>query len=341
MTAELSSFTVGGVTFPLATGTGNALLRDADPALYFALAFWQAMLVQHAGPRLVAEFTAAGIVDAKGEPLTGPVATVVPYDPGPYLGETQFAFPLLAAFRKASRTKWFAAGFEHETTDVAVLYILPPLDSAQAEKILPILGAIYKVLRARTSQQFDPGYTPPGGSGPQPGPWTAGFANLESVAFTKCSHGMMPGAGTLVFPALLAECELVERDNVNTVGMVPYEGADIQVDLVARDQTRVPDLMSVSTQLAPAPTSLNIATGSFEGGTAVTITGTLFNPAWTVARGGVTFGGIPALSVRFVSPTSITCVTPTVSGPGAVDVVVTNGDGQSATLSGAFTYTSP
>ena len=65
---------------------------------------------------------------------------------------------------------------------------------------------------------------------------------------------------------------------------------------------------------------------------AVTITGAGFSSGATV-----TVGGTGATGVTVVSPTSITCTTPT-GTLGAKDVVVTNVSGAAVTLTGAFTY---
>jgi hypothetical protein len=85
---------------------------------------------------------------------------------------------------------------------------------------------------------------------------------------------------------------------------------------------------------APAPTVATVSPGSgnIAGGSAVTITGAAFQSGATV-----TFGGAAATNVVVVNATTITATTPPHSA-GAVDLVVTNPDFQSATLSGAFTY---
>jgi hypothetical protein len=82
----------------------------------------------------------------------------------------------------------------------------------------------------------------------------------------------------------------------------------------------------------PAITSVVPNSGSESGGTAVTITGTGFQPGATV-----TFGTNACLNVVVVSATEITCETPP-GAPGAVDVTVTNPDMQSDTLVDGFTY---
>lgn len=85
---------------------------------------------------------------------------------------------------------------------------------------------------------------------------------------------------------------------------------------------------------APTVTSLSVSTGSAVGGTATTITGTGFLVGVTV-----TFGGVTAGSIVRVSSTSITCTAPAYTTTGPVNIVVTNTDAQSGTLTNGFTYT--
>jgi formylglycine-generating enzyme required for sulfatase activity len=74
-------------------------------------------------------------------------------------------------------------------------------------------------------------------------------------------------------------------------------------------------------------------TGSYTGGTAITITG-----AYLAATTGVTIGGVPATNVVAVSATQVTAVTPAGS-VGTVDVVITGTKG-ALTVAGGFTYQS-
>jgi pimeloyl-ACP methyl ester carboxylesterase len=84
--------------------------------------------------------------------------------------------------------------------------------------------------------------------------------------------------------------------------------------------------------LAPAVSSAAPVFGPSGGGTAVTLLGANFTAASTVA-----FGGAAATAVTFVSPSTLTAVTPA-HAPGAVDITVTNPGGESGTLPGGFTY---
>ncbi len=86
---------------------------------------------------------------------------------------------------------------------------------------------------------------------------------------------------------------------------------------------------------APAPTvsAINPTSGTTNGGTPVTITGTGF-----LAGATVKLGGTAATGVTVVSSTSITATT-AAHAAGAVSVVVTNTDTQSGTLTNGYTYT--
>ncbi len=86
---------------------------------------------------------------------------------------------------------------------------------------------------------------------------------------------------------------------------------------------------------APTVTAITPNSGSTNGGTSVTITGTGFLSGATIKLGGTS-----ATSVALVNSTSITAITPA-HAAGAVSVVVTNTDAQSGTLTNGFTYTAP
>jgi hypothetical protein len=93
-------------------------------------------------------------------------------------------------------------------------------------------------------------------------------------------------------------------------------------------------LLNAGSNPAPTVSSISPNTGTGSGGTAVTITGTGFLSGATV-----TLGGTPATGVTVASSTSITATTPA-HAAGAVNVVVTNTDGQSGTLTNGYTYSS-
>jgi Domain of unknown function (DUF1929)/IPT/TIG domain len=87
----------------------------------------------------------------------------------------------------------------------------------------------------------------------------------------------------------------------------------------------------------PPPSVNSIApnSGTINGGTAVTISGSGF-----LAGASVKMGGTSASGVTVVSSTSITVTAPS-HAAGAVSVVVTNSDNQSDTLTNGYTYLAP
>ena len=89
-----------------------------------------------------------------------------------------------------------------------------------------------------------------------------------------------------------------------------------------------------SSNPAPTVSAISPPSGTTNGGTAVTITGTGFRSGATV-----TLGGTAATNVAVGNSTSITATT-TAHAAGAVNVVVTNTDAQSGTLTNGYTYLS-
>ena len=91
----------------------------------------------------------------------------------------------------------------------------------------------------------------------------------------------------------------------------------------------------VVTPPSPVITDVSPSTGLTDGGTVVTITGSNF-----LAGATVNFGPNPGTGVSLTSSNSITATTPA-GAPGAVNVVVANTNGLSATSFGGFTYVLP
>src|SRR5207248_799697 len=90
---------------------------------------------------------------------------------------------------------------------------------------------------------------------------------------------------------------------------------------------------SAGSQSAPTVTSISPNSGTANGGTAATVRGTGFQSGATVK-----LGGTAAINVVVASSPSITATT-AAHAAGVVDVVVTNTDAQSGTLTSGYTYT--
>jgi hypothetical protein len=101
------------------------------------------------------------------------------------------------------------------------------------------------------------------------------------------------------------------------------------------DSTILPKTGSVPPSSVVTVSEVTPNSGPTGGGTIVTISGSGF-----AAGAAVSFGGAAATSVNVAGSTSITAITPA-HAAGAVNVVVTNPDNQSGTLTGGYTYTAP
>lgn len=226
--AEQATFTQGGVTFPLPLGSvsGNTMLRDADPALYYALGYFASVLQTYIGPRLVAD--AAGILGGPNA-LKSAVAYQLPYDPQAYLQEQQLAqFPLLAVWRERGKFKWQSVARDSNEDTWKIVYVLPPLTSSQREKLGPILAAVPKVLLNRIENMRDPGYLA--------GAEVWKLAGVQEIALVDDSWGSydLPSSN-LVFPAWMGSLYVAERENPmpRAAAGGKWSGIDVEMDLAA------------------------------------------------------------------------------------------------------------
>ncbi|MCI0342026.1 MAG: IPT/TIG domain-containing protein [Planctomycetales bacterium] len=159
-------------------------------------------------------------------------------------------------------------------------------------------------------------------------------SSLGGTAVTLSGTSFQAGATVLVGASLATS---VAVTGTTTITCATPAGTGTVNVTVTNPDTQSATLTNGYIYVAPAPTLASVApsSGPTAGGTAVTLTGTGFLAGATVA-----VGGGAATSVSVVSGTTITCVTPAGSA-GAANVVATNPDAQTATLSGGFTYVAP
>lgn len=337
---DLASFTNGGATYPLPTGgsglggLGATLLRDADPASFYLIEFFKSVLETHIAGRFMQEVASCGASDR----IQTTVAETLPINPLPYLTQGLYGFPLLAAYRKHSKYK-FVGQRKLTQSEFEVVYILPPLQPGEAERLEPILQSVVAVIDNRTEQGMDPAYTPSAPTG------TAGEliwdrAGIAKAGVTEASFGGYPASPEVYYPAITISLEVEEQSAALISELDVFDGADVEVDHEDPDTTTVTHVADFETHVAPTVTSVSPNTGTKAGGTSVTITGTGFRVGTTPF---VYFGGKAATNVVVASATSVTCSTPAHSAYDtfAADLVVLNADGQSGTLENAFMFTTP
>lgn len=164
---------------------------------------------------------------------------------------------------------------------------------------------------------------------PSSGPTSGG------TSATIMGAGFQMGASVFFGSALSSSVTFNSSTQVSAVSPPNSTGAvNVQVrNPDAQFGTLTNGFTYVSPLPAPTVTTVSPNTGPSTGATPIMITGTNF-----ISGATVTIGVTPATAVVFVSATLITAVTP-VGTAGAVNVVVTNPDGQMGTLVGGFTYT--
>lgn len=164
-----------------------------------------------------------------------------------------------------------------------------------------------------------------------------GYASLSG---TSMAGPHVAGAVALLWsaqPALVGQIEQTERILADSAMALDSTacGATSRPNYVfgwgRLDAKAAVDLALVR----PIISGLDASTGPTTGGTPVAIAGANF-----VSGAGVTFGGAAATSVVVVDPHKITVSAPT-HPAGNADVVVTNPDGKSGSLPGAFRFIAP
>jgi hypothetical protein len=168
--------------------------------------------------------------------------------------------------------------------------------------------------------------------------------STPSVSSTKPKKGSADGGTTLTLDGAYFEADttvsvngkpatvLSATKNRLTVRMPPHVPAVVTIMVINPDAqvAVVPDAF-VYEGGAPTISSIAPQHGAVEGGSAVVVSGTNFTSGGTVL-----FDGQPA-AVTAMSSTAMTVIAPA-HASGAVNVVVRNADGQSATAANAFTY---
>lgn len=240
--ADYGSFTYGTVKFPIPLmgsglgGAGASFLRDADPALFYLLEFCASVIATHIEARFLEEVAAVG-ADGK---IAAAVSEILPLDPSPYLTENMFKFPLLCAYRKGTRAQWVGPR-KFAVDEVELSYVLPPLEPGEAERLVPVLKAIHRLLDNRIDMGFDPEYAPTTPALPAGTPfWQP--AGLASSGVTGASYGAYAPTDRLFFPAVTMSLELKERVEDAVEQFEEMTDQDVHVDLASATEETLQDV---------------------------------------------------------------------------------------------------
>lgn len=234
---DYASFGYGGADYPLTESTANTLLKDVDPAVYYALAYFQSVITTYLNDRILA--VAAQTPEI---PITAAVAHVVPFDPVPFLQEQHFRFPLLAVYRTKSEYTERSVTYPHRIGEWNVDYILPPMSAGQLERIGPILKGVADVVHNRIENMFDPSY--------EDGLKVWETAKLQSIELLSDNFGQWSNGSNLWFPSWAAKLRVKERvDAANPVPFDDFEGVDVYEDVVTPSATTITDFIVLAEEL--------------------------------------------------------------------------------------------
>ncbi len=160
--------------------------------------------------------------------------------------------------------------------------------------------------------------------GPTSGGTVITLTGINYAAGATVSVGGTPASGVTVL------------SSTSITATTPAHAAGAVSVTVMNTDGQSGTLTSGFTYQLPAPTVVSVTpvSGPTTGGTPITISGTNFTASATVS-----LGSSAATGVVIVNSTTITATTPA-HAAGAVNVTVTNSDGQGASLTNGFTYIS-
>ena len=219
-----ATFQVGGVVFPLTNPGTQDLPAYADPVIYNLLQFYRSCINTYIGTDFAAQATKVELKSPDGVLITSPVMQVVPYHPADYLQEDQFKFPLLSAgrtkgvFREKTR-QWYEKEY-----DLQILYMLPPLTSAQMFQ-LDYRAAVSDIILDRLELGYDPAY--------KSGQLVWKTAGIEEIVLTNETYVGIenPKNVKTFFPTLMLDCHVKERKMYVQNSYPPFTGIDGEVDV--------------------------------------------------------------------------------------------------------------
>lgn len=161
---------------------------------------------------------------------------------------------------------------------------------------------------------------------PSSGPASGGTTVTATCASLVSLPAVTVGGGNATAEAFISSSSMTFVTPSGTAG-----ARDV---VVTNPDTQTGTLIGGFTYVAaPTISSVTPSSGLEDGGTNITITGTGFQDTPTI-----TIGGNSATAILFVSSVSLTCTVPA-HVAGAVNVVVTNPDGQAVTSTNGYTYT--
>lgn len=323
--ADYEEWQHGGATYPLPESTDKTLLEDVDPAIFHTLEYLSVVLDFHIGARLAAEGIGVGLTFANA------VLTKLHVEPSEYMGIEHARFPLLALYRKGETDAQQTLTYDSSLSEWEFAYVLPPLQPRQVTALNPILRGVARAVGHAVNRGWDPSYKDGAKWWEEAGVTHARLASVRYVLYPPVND--VDG----LYRAVVGTIRAVEREQYSRDALEPFEGGDISVGIRDADGTTI-EVAVAATQQPPTIALVSPTSGTKAGGTTVTLTGARF-----MAPARVRFGTAAPVEANIIDDNTVTVVTPphAASPTFMADVVLENGDGQSARATAAFTFTTP
>jgi len=320
------SFSHGAVKFPLLVGTGQTLLRQVDPTIFFLIDFFRWAIRHYAGEKFVSAAQNAGLTD-----IDDAVRATSAMDPVPYLLQSHMRFPFLAVYRTDAEFEERTMTRRQDASTIVVAYVLPPMVPSQAEQVAPITKAIASIIDRMVVSLGDPLYAPPGFSMGDSIARTE-ITGLSDLDVVRSDFGSWPGGKDLYFPAVVLTLSAVESSNYDLADLPPFNSAAADVgDGISYGATEMPlQLLAVSPQSGTRAggETVTLTTLRARTGTTVTFQGQAATVLDIAADGTSVTVRAPALAPQFAGyPTNF-----------PADVTIVGLDGQSFRLPASYIY---
>lgn len=331
-----NKFSFDSATFPLATGTGNTVLADADPVSFKILQYFRGILQANLGARWVQEAAAAGLTHANLQNIIDGyvVADAICYPPGSTLKQTDYKFPLLSVYR--NRENYAQMSTHHIVTesDFSIVWTLPPLNSpAQRNRIYPFLSAVSKTILFYAFSGSDPKYNN--------GELVWQEAGFAFALVEKAEIGSFLGQdGQTEFPSIKINFKVFEKNQFVPDDYEALTGFDGYIDEVDGYNVNNPvtNFITFNTNPNFTVSSFSPSTGSIAGNTLVVIQGSGFEEAGFSQQSQISIAGLAVQNWLVKSDTVMIAITSYADAPTAGPIVLTDKNGNTATSMQNFTY---
>ena len=332
--------------FPLPSLLSNPtpLVQLADPVIYQLGNFFANVLNANLLPRFSDEAHKCGLTHANMDNWVDGYAVndIIPYPINPALLKvTAFAFPLLSIYPEKESYHSVSLMKTGKMRDLVISWVLPPMTPRQYNHMYPFLGVASSAMEIYGQQGVDPKVNP------NRSVWN--IAGLSFGSLNTCDYkpymGLDAAGKNAYFPSIQMRLSFVERSQIVNQGYPAFESAYVELDLYDGYNISNPIDNFIDGYVAPTMTmtSASPATGTVQGGTWITVTGTGFVSNLIGYPWQITVCGAQASSFAILNKTQLRIITsPSIGGAiGIGSIVITDTQSNTVSLHNSFTYTSP